>query len=86
VVSPERLKELIHLPPRNMSLESEAAVAAREEGSGQVLTALELARQARIAANRAYLAGLGLGPQAMHAGQVGGQRGSELACHVVLDE
>ncbi|PRW39133.1 cytochrome P450 chloroplastic isoform C [Chlorella sorokiniana] len=70
VVSPERLKELIHLPPRNMSLESEAAVAAREEGSGQVLTALELARQARIAANRAYLAGLGLGPQAMHAGQV----------------
>jgi hypothetical protein len=39
----------------------------------QVLTALELARQARIAANRAYLAGLGLGPQAMHGGQVGGQ-------------
>lgn len=36
----------------------------------QVLTALELARQARIAANRAYLAGLGLGPQAMNCGQV----------------
>jgi hypothetical protein len=35
-----------------------------------VLTALELARQARIAANRAYLAGLGLGPAAMHAGRV----------------
>lgn len=41
----------------------------------QVLTALELARQARIAANRAYLAGLGLGPQAMHTGQVGGWLG-----------
>lgn len=40
----------------------------------QVLTALELARQARIAANRAYLAGLGLGPQAMHTGQVGSLR------------
>ncbi len=39
----------------------------------QVLTALELARQARIAANRAYLAGLGLGPHAMHTGQVGGR-------------
>ena len=36
----------------------------------QVLTALELARQARIAANRAYLAGLGLGPNAVHGGQV----------------
>lgn len=36
----------------------------------QVLTALELARQARIAANRAYLTGLGLGPQAMNAGLV----------------
>jgi len=39
--------------------------------TAQVLTALDLARQARIAANRAYLAGLGLGPQAMHTGQVG---------------
>lgn len=36
----------------------------------QVLTALELARQARIAANRAYLTGLGLGPQAMNTGLV----------------
>lgn len=36
----------------------------------QVLTALELARQARIAANRAYLAGLGLGPNAVHTGTV----------------
>lgn len=36
----------------------------------QVLTALELARQARIAANRAYLAGLGLGAGAMKSGQV----------------
>lgn len=36
----------------------------------QVLTALELARQARIAANRAFLAGLQLAPQAMATGQV----------------
>ncbi len=36
----------------------------------QVLTALELGRQARIAANRAYLAGLQLGPDAMSSGQV----------------
>ena len=36
----------------------------------QVLTALELGRQARIAANRAYLAGLQLGPGAMSLGQV----------------
>jgi hypothetical protein len=36
----------------------------------QVLTALELSRQARMAANRAYLAGLGLGPRAMHEGAV----------------
>lgn len=36
----------------------------------QVLTALELARQARIAANRAFLTGLQLGPQAMTNGQV----------------
>ena len=35
-----------------------------------MLTALELARQARIAANRAYLAGLQLGPDAMSKGQV----------------
>ena len=36
----------------------------------QVLTAIELARQARIAANRAYLAGLRLGPSAMASGEV----------------
>lgn len=36
----------------------------------QVLTAIELARQARIAANRAYLSGLQLGPQAMSSGAV----------------
>lgn len=36
----------------------------------QVLTALELARQARIAANRAYLAGLQKGPDAMSKGEV----------------
>ena len=36
----------------------------------QVLTALELARQARIAANRAFLAGLQLTPQAVANGQV----------------
>ncbi len=36
----------------------------------QVLTGLELARQARIAANRAYLAGLKIGPQAMHEGRI----------------
>jgi hypothetical protein len=44
--------------------------AACPPGCLQVLTALELARQARIAANRAYLAGLGLGPNALHSGQV----------------
>ena len=36
----------------------------------QVLTALELARQARIAANRAFLAGLQLTPEAVANGQV----------------
>ena len=36
----------------------------------QVLTAIELARQARIAANRAVLEGLQLGPAAMSQGQV----------------
>ena len=36
----------------------------------QVLTAVELARGARMAANRAYLAGLGLGPQAISTGAV----------------
>ena len=36
----------------------------------QVLTAIELARQARIAANRAYLAGLRMGPSAMASGEV----------------
>lgn len=35
-----------------------------------MLTAIELARGARMAANRAYLAGLGLGPQAMSSGAV----------------
>ncbi len=35
-----------------------------------MLTALELARQARIAANRAYLAGLQKGPDAMSKGEV----------------
>ncbi|PSC73461.1 DNA N-6-adenine-methyltransferase (Dam) [Micractinium conductrix] len=66
VVCPATLQELVRLPPRNMSLDTEE----EGEGAGQVLTALELARQARIAANRAYLAGLGLGPQAMNCGQV----------------
>ena len=41
-----------------------------EPGCLQVLTAIELARQARIAANRAYLAGLRLGPSAMASGEV----------------
>ncbi len=45
----------------------------------QVLTALELARQARIAANRAYLTGLGLGPQAMNTGLVRRSRHGRLA-------
>ena len=36
----------------------------------QVLTALELGREARIAANRAFLAGLQLAPEAMADGQV----------------
>ena len=31
---------------------------------------MELARQARIAANRAYLAGLKVGPEAMHNGRI----------------
>lgn len=35
-----------------------------------MLSALELARQARIAANRAYLSSLGLGAAAMHGGGV----------------
>ncbi|EFN52905.1 hypothetical protein CHLNCDRAFT_138470 [Chlorella variabilis] len=64
VVCASTLHELVKLPPRNASLASE------EGGDSQVLTALELARQARIAANRAYLAGLGLGPKAMSSGQV----------------
>ncbi|KAL4853371.1 Cytochrome P450 97B2 [Chlorella vulgaris] len=67
VVCSTTLQELIWLPPRNLTLEGE------QDGTGdggQVLTALELARQARIAANRAYLAGLGLGAGAMKSGQV----------------
>lgn len=36
----------------------------------QVLSAIELARQARIAANQAYLAGLKMGPRAIANGQV----------------
>ena len=47
----------------------------------QVLTALELARQARIAANRAYLAGLQRGPEAMSKGEV---RPLQVADPVVL--
>ena len=47
----------------------------------QVLTALELGRQARIAANRAYLAGLQLGPEAMSKGEV---RPLQVADPVVL--
>lgn len=65
VVCADTLQRLVRLPPRNISLDSE-----EQEGGAQVLTALELARQARIAANRAYLTGLGLGPQAMNAGLV----------------
>lgn len=71
VVCTATLHELAKLPPRNISLDTEAAEAG-EGGGGQVLTALELARQARIAANRAYLAGLGLGPKAMNTGQARG--------------
>ncbi|GAB4820518.1 hypothetical protein N2152v2_007564 [Parachlorella kessleri] len=65
VVCERTLRELVALPPRNITLDREGA-----GDSGQVLTALELARQARIAANRAYLAGLGLGPKALHDGKV----------------
>lgn len=36
----------------------------------QVLSAIELARQARIAANRAYLASLKMGPRAIASGSV----------------
>ena len=36
----------------------------------QVLSAIELARQARIAANRAYLASLRMGPRAIASGSV----------------
>ena len=36
----------------------------------QALSSIELARQSRIAANRAYLAGLHLGPKAMTGGLV----------------
>ncbi|KAK9867491.1 hypothetical protein WJX84_009338 [Apatococcus fuscideae] len=46
------------------------AGTARSEERWQVLTGLELARQARIAANRAYLAGLKVGPEAMHDGRI----------------
>ena len=46
-----------------------------------MLTALELGRQARIAANRAYLAGLQLGPEAMSKGEV---RPLQVADPVVL--
>lgn len=73
------LHELVRLPPRNISLDTEAADVG-EGGGGQVLTALELARQARIAANRAYLAGLGLGPQAMHTGQASASIRRSPAC------
>ncbi|KAL4440210.1 hypothetical protein ABPG75_003211 [Micractinium tetrahymenae] len=65
VVCADTLRRLVCLPPRNLSLHPE-----EQQGEGQMLTALELARQARIAANRAYLVGLGLGPQAMNNGQV----------------
>lgn len=37
---------------------------------GQVLTAVELARGARMASNKAFLAALGLGPKAIASGSV----------------
>ena len=50
---------------------SAGATRPLQDGEWEVLTSLELARQARIAANRAYLAGLGLG---------GGGRGGGDGC------
>lgn len=57
-VSREALQEHVRLPLRC----SAAALAGQEE---EVLSAIELARQARIAANRAYLSSLGLAPSAI---------------------
>ncbi|KAL0042559.1 hypothetical protein WJX79_003671 [Trebouxia sp. C0005] len=58
---------LLHKPPAEAASPEDETPA---EQPWQVLTALELARQARIAANRAYLAGLRKGPDAMSKGEV----------------
>ena len=73
VITKDSIQEFICLPPppnplvmmnRNDDDDNEEA----EEG--QVLTALELARTARIAANRAYLATLNATSQAMNSGSI----------------
>lgn len=72
-VCEKTLADLICLPPRNTSLTdylAPAASEAHEYGTEQVLTALELARRARIAANRAYLSKLGLTPGSINGGEI----------------
>ncbi|KAL3130580.1 hypothetical protein ABBQ38_008385 [Trebouxia sp. C0009 RCD-2024] len=70
-VAEEDISRWIHLPRQAYRGRGRAAPGASSaEEPWQVLTALELGRQARIAANRAYLVGLQLGPEAMSQGHI----------------
>ncbi|KAL3144204.1 hypothetical protein ABBQ32_003985 [Trebouxia sp. C0010 RCD-2024] len=68
-VAEEDISRWIQLPRQGSRGRAAHGVPSAEE-PWQVLTALELGRQARIAANRAYLAGLQLGPEAMSHGHI----------------
>ncbi|DBA66027.1 TPA: hypothetical protein ACH3X2_003035 [Trebouxia sp. C0005] len=68
-VTDESLAHWVKLPQHRLKGRAAPGVPSAEQ-PWQVLTALELARQARIAANRAYLAGLRKGPDAMSKGEV----------------
>ncbi|KAL0040507.1 hypothetical protein WJX77_009181 [Trebouxia sp. C0004] len=68
-VTDESLAHWVKLPQHRLKGRAAPDVPSAEQ-PWQVLTALELARQARIAANRAYLAGLQKGPDAMSKGEV----------------
>lgn len=74
VITKDSMQEFIRLPPLNQLMMHRDDDDDDEEGGrgggGQILTALELARTARIAANRAYLAALNATSQAMNSGSI----------------